>query len=90
MTALFFVTPGRADSADIGSLRRIDFAHLARMFAEPEPAVLPPVRERRQAMRLAAAALLLLGALGDTMLVARPAALASSAGRPAPSGFQQT
>ncbi len=80
MTALFFVIPSHAEH---GSLRRVDFAHLARLFAEPDPIPLPPVRERRRTVRLAAAAtLFLLGALGDTMLVARPTV--------APSGSQQT
>ena len=88
MTALFFVAPGPAGHADPGSLRRIDFVHLARLFAEPEPPVLPPVRERRQTMRLAAAALLLLGALGDAVLVARPSTMAAG-GPAAPSGLQQ-
>lgn len=69
MTALLFISPTTS-----GSARSLDFAGIAGLFAEVEE----PARRRgpsRRLWRAAAAALLVLIAIGDTLLVARPGAL---------------
>ena len=68
MTAFLFIPATR----DARLVRRVDFANIANLFAEAEE---PPVRKalfRGQAIRLAAMALILIGIVGDTVLVARP------------------
>ncbi len=100
MTALFFIsqtsTPrgGASIHTGLGAGRRIDFASLAQFFAEPEEP-LPPRASRRPVVRLALLALILLGALGDMVFVAKPGALSAAAGiarsvqAAAPSALQQ-
>ena len=71
MTAFLFIP------ATVGtdSMRRIDVARMASLFAEvDEPA--SHCRPPRTLFRVAAAALLVLLAIGDTLLVTRPGSLA--------------
>ena len=78
MTAFLFI-PTPAD-ARLG--RRVDFGNIASLFAEADEP--PPRHEKSQAARIGLMILILLGTLGDLMLVARPDALANglSAARP--------
>lgn len=76
MTAFLFI-PAIAGSRDA---RRVDLGNIATLFSESEePARREPAG--RTMLRAAATALLLLLAIGDTVLVMRPAALG---GCPAP------
>ena len=90
MTALFFISQTRmprggaspsgvvkGTGRDAG--RRVDFASLAQLFAEPEEPP-PPRADRRPAVRLALLALILLGAVGDVVFVVKPGALSAAAG----------
>jgi hypothetical protein len=74
MTALFFVPP----TADARPARRVDLAHLARLFAEPDEAP-KPKNDRSQVARIVMMVLILLGAIGDTVLVTKTEALSSCA-----------
>ena len=74
MTAFLFIPATR----NTRLARRVDFTNIAALFAEAEE---PPTRKpvfKGQAMRLAAMALILVGIVGDTILVARPKLLAST------------
>ncbi len=69
MTAFLFI-PATVDSS---CARRVDFAKIASLFAESEE----PARRSDTTgtlLRVAAAALLLLLAIGDALLVTRPGA----------------
>lgn len=71
MTAFLFIPATR----DARYTRRVDFANIASLFTETdEPA--PTRRSHDTAARVAAMLLILFGAIGDTILVARPDALA--------------
>ena len=88
MTALFFISQGALSpgvpfqgTAHRGTVagRRVDFASIAQLFAEPD-APPPPRAARRPVARLAMLALILLGVVGDVVFVAKPGALTSAAG----------
>ena len=88
MTALFFISQGALSpgiplqgAAHRGTVagRRVDFASLAQLFAEPDEP-LPPRVARRSVVRLAMLALILLGVVGDVVFVAKPGALSTAAG----------
>ena len=80
MTA-FLLIPASVGS---DSRRRVDFARMASLFSEvEEPA--PRSGPSRTMLRVVAAALLVLLAVGDTLLMARPGTLACpSMPRPTP------
>lgn len=66
MTTFLFIPPSGSDR----HIRQVDFASIAGLFAEAEE----PSRQTRTGhglLRLAAAVLLVLLAVGDTLLVAR-------------------
>lgn len=67
MTAFLFI-PSTLDSS---AARRVDFGNIASLFAEYEEP-LRPADVKRNLLRAGAAALLLLLAVGDTLLVTRP------------------
>ena len=74
MTAFLFIPTPR----DARLARRVDFANIASLFTETEET---PVRKtvlQGQAIRLAAMALILIGIVGDTILVARPRLIADA------------
>ena len=74
MTAFLFIPA----THDARLPRRVDFANIAALFTEAEePQARKPIL-KGQAMRLAAMALILVGIVGDTILVARPKLLASA------------
>ena len=77
MTAFLFI-PAVVGGRDA---RRVDLGNIASLFSESEE---PARRELagRTVLRAVATALLLLLAIGDTLLVARPAALGCPAPRP--------
>lgn len=71
MTAFLFISP----SSDARMGRRVDFANIGSLFADVEQ---PPRRhEKNQAARIGLMILILLGVIGDTLLVTRPEALAA-------------
>ncbi len=69
MTAFLFIPPSGP-----GLARRVDFANIASLFAEADE---PPARLRPTgfAMRVFAAFMIMVFAVGDMVLVARPYAL---------------
>ena len=70
MTAFLFI-PSNADG---DAARRVDFAHIAGLFAErDEPAPRPCAP--RKLIRAAAIVLLLLMVIGDALIVTRPGAM---------------
>ncbi len=72
MTSFLFIP----QTFDARQGRRIDFAGMASLFAEPdEPVTVRP--SPRAKHRLLAGLLILICALGDTVLIARPDALMS-------------
>lgn len=71
MTAFLFIP----STTGVGPGRRVNFADIANLFSELEAP--PPQRRRLQPARIALMMLVLLGAIGDTLIVARPDALAN-------------
>ena len=78
MTALFLI-PHRVvfRNTAYGASRRVDLAALAQLFAESDESP-PPRAARRSLTRLVLLALIMLGAVGDMVFVAKPGALASA------------
>jgi hypothetical protein len=74
MTAFLFI-PARDESR---SAQRVDFDNIASLFVEADD--LPPSRRWRSGVRLAMTLVLLLLAVGDTLLVARSSVLMGSVG----------
>ena len=71
MTAFLFIPA----TGGTGLARRVDFANIGSLFTEVEPP--KPSRDRHHIARVALMIIILLGAIGDTVLVARPGALTS-------------
>ncbi len=76
MTAFLYIRDGDAQPA-----RRVDFTRIASLFIESEEA--PQDRRARPLLQIAAAILLVVAAVSDTVLVMRPDSLAAcgAAGR---------
>ena len=75
MTAFLFIPSNN------GLNRRVDLAHVASLFSEAEEPPRTPATSRL-ALRAAAAALLVLLAFGDTVLVNQPSTLSACASPP--------
>ncbi len=74
MTAFLFIPPTTA-GAPIG--RRVDFGNIGSLFAETEE---PAPRPKNQTAKIGMIILVLLGVVGDALLVTHPDALASDLG----------
>jgi hypothetical protein len=62
-----------ASATEPGRGRRVDFGQIVSLLAESDDPPQPPLRDR--AGRLALVILIVLGLIGDTLLIVRPEAL---------------